>query len=59
MQERILKMAWTVLFAMCYPIIMTFTLLFAGITYVFSLLSKLLHLIFSAFDKRKEDESTI
>jgi len=57
MQERIMKIAWTILYAMCYPVIMTFTLLFAAITYMFSLLSKLLHWIFSQFEKKKEVDS--
>jgi ABC-type dipeptide/oligopeptide/nickel transport system permease component len=58
MENKIGKIAWNVVYAIFYPIIMTFTLIFSGITYLFSLLSKLLYAIFSAFEKKQGSEAS-
>ncbi len=40
--HHIFRFVWNLIFIVCYPVLATFGLLFVGLTYLFSLLSKLL-----------------
>lgn len=45
------KIIWNILFVLFYPLITTFSLLFVGVLYVFSLLSKLISRFSASVDK--------
>jgi hypothetical protein len=52
----ILKHLWNVLFAIFYPALVVFSLLFTGILLVFSNLSKLVFAIIRLFSKKSGQE---
>ena len=52
--SAVAKFVWNVLFVLFYPLITTFSLLFVGVLYVFSLLSKLISRFSASVDKGVE-----
>ncbi len=52
MENRFLQIVWNILYALMYPIIMTFTLVFSALTFILSALSRLMHSIFTALEKK-------
>lgn len=49
--SAVARFVWNVLFVLFYPLITTFSLLFVGVLYVFSLLSKLISRVSASADK--------
>lgn len=49
--SAVVKFVWNALFVLFYPLITTFSLLFVGVLYIFSLLSKLISRISASVDK--------
>lgn len=49
--SAVARFVWNVLFVIFYPLITTFSLLFVGVLYVFSLLSKLISRVSASVDK--------
>jgi hypothetical protein len=50
-----LHYAWNILFALFYPFLLTFSILFTGIVWFFSALSRLLFKILSSFSRHESE----